>query len=151
MCKKLSMIFLFCLLLLFCPALYSQDAEQQDLQQALQTTSSSIKSNLTLLKQQSDSMKMQLTEVSQALKSSQTTAAKWEQQSIALSNSLDSINSSLNNSYATITRYETQIKLLKNILIVLIVLLATRLATLFIGFVLYAKGVKLPRWLDILL
>ena len=61
------------------------------------------------------------------------------------------INAELNNCYETITRYETKLKGLIKIVTILLSVIVIRLLGMVAGYILYAKGIKLPRWLDILL
>jgi hypothetical protein len=57
----------------------------------------------------------------------------------------------LNGCYDTILRQQQRLIIKNKVLTVLIVLVGLRLIAMIIGFILYAKGFKLPRWLDILL
>lgn len=154
MCKKLVfvstlLLFSFCLLL---PVL-AQDAPacQDDKEQVLNQTSSLIKSKLQDLKTESDYMRQQLTELSASLKTSDLEQQRLKQQSMMLSNSLMSINESLNSSYQTITRYEQKLKDKNRTLNILLAIVIIRIVTTVIGYGFYLKGIRLPRWLDILL
>lgn len=154
MCKKLVfvsalLLFSFCLLL---PVL-AQDAPacQDDKEQVLNQTSSLIKNKLQDLKTESDYMRQQLTELSASLKTSDLEQQRLKQQSTMLSNSLMSINESLNSSYQTITRYEQKLKDKNRTLNILLAIVIIRIVTTVIGYGFYLKGIRLPRWLDILL
>ena len=164
MCKRLTplcvLLFLsFCLLV----PVFAQDAQAcQDKEQVLNQTSLLIKSKLQDLKTESDYMKQQLIELSASLKTSDLEQQRLKQQSMKLSSSLQTINESLNNSYLTIHKYEQKLNLTirkyeqklkyKNkILNILLIIVITRICTTVIGYIFYSKGIRLPRWLDILL
>lgn len=146
MCTKRS--FLVCLLLVL--FIYVVPA-QANLQEELTKTSSTINGMLLNLKVQSSNMKEQLETVSENLKASEAELSLWKQQSMDLSRSLDSINNSLTHSYTIITNYESKIALQYKILVVLLIIIVARLLTMIIGYILMFKGVKIPRWMDILL
>ena len=146
MCTKRS--FLVCLLLVL--FIYVAPA-QANLQEELTKTSSTINGMLLDLKVQSSNMKEQLETVSENLKASEAELSLWKQQSMDLSRSLDSINNSLTHSYTIITNYENKIALQYKILVVLLIIIVARLLTMIIGYILMFKGVKVPRWMDILL
>lgn len=146
MCTKRS--FLVCLLLVL--FIYVAPA-QANLQEELTKTSSTINGMLLDLKVQSSNMKEQLETVSENLKASEAELSLWKQQSMDLSRSLDSINNSLTHSYTIITNYESKIAMQYKILVVLLIIIVARLLTMIIGYILMFKGVKVPRWMDILL
>lgn len=146
MCTKRS--FLVCLLLVL--FVYVAPA-QANLQEELTKTSSTINGMLLNLKAQSSNMKEQLETVSENLKASEAELNLWKQQSMDLSRSLDSINNSLTHSYTIITNYENKIAMQYKILVVLLIIIVARLLTMIIGYILMFKGVKVPRWMDILL
>lgn len=146
MCTKRS--FLVCLLLVL--FIYVVPA-QANLQEELTKTSSTINGMLLNLKVQSSNMKEQLETVSENLKASEAELSLWKQQSMDLSRSLDSINNSLTHSYTIITNYENKIAMQYKILVVLLIIIVARLLTMIIGYILMFKGVKVPRWMDILL
>ena len=153
MCKRLTLLsallFLsFCLLV----PVFAQDAQAcQDKEQVLNQTSLLIKNKLQDLKTESDYMKQQLTELSASLKTSDLEQQRLKQQSMMLSDSLTSINESLNNSYLTISKYEQKLKDKNRTLNILLIIVIIRICTTAIGYGFYIKGIKLPRWLDILL
>lgn len=153
MCKKLvllsALLFLsFCLLV----PVFAQDAQAYpDKEQVLNQTSLLIKSKLQDLKTESDYMKQQLTELSASLKISDLEQQRLKQQSMMLSVSLTSINESLNNSYLTISKYEQKLKDKNKVLNILLIIVIIRICTTAVGYGFYIKGIRLPRWLDILL
>lgn len=153
MCKKLTLFYAllflsFCLLL----PVSAQDAQTcPDKEQVLNQTSLLIKSKLQDLKTESDYMKQQLTELSASLKTSDLEQQRLKQQSMMLSASLTSINESLNNSYLTISKYEQKLKDKNKTLNILLVIVIIRICTTAVGYGFYIKGIRLPRWLDILL
>lgn len=146
MCTKRS--FLVCLLLVL--FVYVVPA-QANLQEELTKTSSTINGMLLNLKVQSSNMKEQLETVSENLKASEAELSLWKQQSMDLSKSLDSINNSLTHSYTIITNYENKIAMQYKLLLILLIVIVARLLTMVIGYILMFKGVKVPRWMDILL
>ena len=153
MCKRLTplcvLLFLsFCLLV----PVFAQDAQAcQDKEQVLNQTSLLIKSKLQDLKTESDYMKQQLIELSASLKTSDLEQQRLKQQSMKLSSSLQTINESLNNSYLTISKYEQKLKYKNKVLNILLIIVISRICTTVIGYSFYIKGIRLPRWLDILL
>lgn len=153
MCRKLRLQSAM-LLLSFCFLLpvFSQDAQAcQDREQVLSQTSSLIKSKLQDLKTESEFMKQQLIELSASLKTSDLEQQKLKQQSKMLSISLTSINESLNSSYLTISKYEQKLKDKNRTLNILLAIVIIRICTTAVGYGFYLKGIRLPRWLDILL
>lgn len=148
MWKNLGLyLFLFFFVGSFC----SSVAQQTELTTTLVTTSSTIKDKLQSLKNESDNMIFQLHELSQELQLSESQRKDQEVQLMTLSDSLMSINQQLTRSFENITRLEAKLHLKNKILSVLIAVLVLRTICMFAGFVLYIKGIKLPRWLDILL
>ena len=143
------MLLVACLLVLCfsSPLCFAQDAEQQKLTEA----SLSIRSKLIDLKRNSEVVTEQLTLLSESLQQSQQEAAEWKQTSIQLSDSLMSINEQLNGCYTAIELQKKQIANENIVLTWLIVIYIILLVGKVVGYVLYAKGIKLPRWLDILL
>ena len=113
--------------------------------QSLTTLSSSIADNLQYLKTESKNMVSQLQKYELTL---QQSAKKLEQvdnerqvlvsQAKTLSSHFMSINEQLNDCYKTIVVYETKLKQRMLIIVALLTILS-------IGFVLYAKGIVLPR------
>lgn len=113
--------------------------------------SSSINDRLTDLKRNSAIVTEQLTALCENLELSQQEALQWKAQSTILSDSLASINEELNSSYETIIKYEQKLKTTNKVLSALCCVLIGMLLFKIFAYVIYAKGVKLPRWLDILL
>lgn len=143
--KWVKRLFLFCALLVVC--LSAVPAQTKELSQK----SSIIKEKLIDLKTNSAIVTEQLKTVSEDLTLSQNEAKQWKERSMNLSNSLTSINEQLNDCYTTITKQSSQNRLLMKVLIILIAILGLRTVGMILGYILYAKGIKLPRWLDILL
>ena len=141
--RKLLVLLLFA----FCFAHVSA----QELPEALTQQSSTIKQKLQDLKMNSAIVTEQLITLSEDLKVSQQEAQEWKERSMSLSSSLMSINEQLNDSYETIIKYEAKTKTLMKILSVLLIILIVTLGAKLVAYILYFKGVKLPRWLDILL
>lgn len=161
--KKIGSVLLFLPLcwLLLRSVLYSQEAAKQQEQQQSMTLadySYNIKMKLIDLKKNSAIVTEQLKTLSESLEQSQAEAQAWKDQSTTLSASLKSINEELNDSYKTITQYEQELetrnrklKSRAKIITILIIILVIRIALMLLGYFLYWKGIKLPRWLDILL
>ena len=152
--KKRFVLFLF--FCIFLSHVSSQDVNPQEYQ--LTKTSYIISEKLMNLKQQSDSMSRELQLLTSRLETtsnllsiSENERKQLETQSTNLSNSLQSINAELNSCYETITRYETKLKGLIKVLTILLSVIVVRLLAMVAGYILYAKGIKVPRWLDILL
>ena len=133
------------LLFVLCFPLVSQDQDQ------LTNLSSTIKEKLIDLKVQSANMTLLCETLQKDLEQSQIEASQWKEQSTMLSDSLTSINEQLMDSYETITKYEQQLKLNRKINISLTVILLIMIAAKILGYILYANGILVPRWLDILL
>lgn len=111
----------------------------------------SIRDKLACLKGESALVTEQLTQVLEQLKASQIEAEEWKAQSTTLSEKLMSINEQLNNCLMTIEKLEAEIRLKNKVIGWLLTILVIRTLLMIAGYVLYAKGVHLPRWLDILL
>ena len=135
-------------MLLWC-ALFSRLAAQQN--QSLTDLSSSIAANLQYLKLESEVMVRQLALSQEKLLLSETERQRQEQLLTQLSSSLTSINEQLTDSYLTITRYEQQLMQRSKIINVLLAVICVRIVLMVIGYIVYANGIYIPRWLDILL
>lgn len=96
-------------------------------------------------------MTRQLETLSRNLTQSQSEAQEWRETSTKLSASLMSINQELNDCYTNLTRYEVKLRTRTRIIIILGAIILIRLLGTAAGFVLMAKGVPVPRWVDILL
>ncbi len=136
--------------MLACSSFYAQDVEPSR-KEELETLSSTIASNLQSLRLESEAMVEQLSRLSLTLQRSENERKELEIQSSRLSSSLTAINAQLSDSYRTITAYEEQLRGQRRILSILIGVLAIRIVGMIAGYILYAKGIRLPRWLDILL
>lgn len=147
MWKKELSCALFCL---FCQVFVLPAAELQDVKQ-LQTTSSNIQSKLQQLKTDSLCMSKELMQLSESLKVSKEEQIALKRQSMELSISLMTISEELTASYKTITSLEKSLAIKNKVVEVLIVIIVIRLTVMLIGFILYAKGVKLPHWVEILI
>ena len=135
---------------------YSAAAQQTE--PSLTALSSSIADNLQYLKTESKNMVNQLQEYELVLQQSAKKLEEFEKerqalvsQSKTLSSCLMSINEQLNDCYKTMTVYETKLQQRMRIIVVLLTILLIRFVLVIIGFALYAKGIVLPRWVDILL
>lgn len=134
--------------MLYFSCFYAQDVS---LEKQLTTQSSTIKEKLIDLKVQSSNMTLLLEQLQKNLEDSKIEAKEWKETSTTLSNSLTTINEELQDSYKTITKLETKLKLYLKILLGMIIALIIMIVCKVIAFILYAKGLPLPRWLDILL
>ncbi len=141
-----------------CVLLQSQDLQWQSgsedaraPRKELSLLSSSIRDNLMKLRQESAIMSEELTRLRNELTISENERKALEEQSRKLSDSLTNINRQLNSSYETITRYEMQLRHKKKVLGALAAALLVMIAGKLAGYWLYAKGIRVPRWLDILL
>lgn len=144
MWKRFFAAFAFYFMFVSCPLL----ALAPDM---LQETSSSIREKLTDLKKSSEIVTEQLTLLSESLQQSQIEAAEWKEQSTTLSSSLMSMTEQLDDCYDVIQAKTMQLEQAIEVCAILIFLLVVRIICMVIGFWLYVKGIKLPRWLDILL
>lgn len=134
--------------LLSCSWCYSQDAS---LEEQLTKQSSTIKEKLIDLKAQSSNMTLLLEQLQKNLEESRIEASGLKETSTKLSDSLTTINEELQDSYKTITELDMKLRMCLKVLIVLILILIIMIIGKVIAFILYAKGLLLPRWLDILL
>ena len=137
--RFLACLFVFCLL--------PVAAQEQE----LTTRYLSIRDKLMSMKANSELVTEQLKMLSEDLKLSQQEAKQWETTSMTLSENLMSINEQLNNVYENLEAEHQKNKILMKVLATLIAVLAIIILGKIAGYILYAKGVKLPRWLDILL
>lgn len=148
--KRWAFCSLLCSLLWLSLPLYAQqDAAPNEL--TLEELSLSIKEKLITLKVNSEVVTEQLRTQSEALKLSKEEAVKWETTSTKLSNSLKSINDEYNTLLIDYEKAKAKLETHTKINIALTLLIVLRFIAMVFGYVLYAKGVKLPRWLDILL
>lgn len=147
--SKKQVLFLLLALSFLCAVSHAQDAQQLETQ--LVETSSSISSKLIDLKKNSAIVTEQLRIVSERLESSQSEVKTLKEQSMMLSSSLITINEQLNDCYSTIEQQRASLRHGQETVALLIMFLLIMIAGKIAGYILYAKGVKLPRWLDILL
>ena len=130
---------------------YSQDAPRQEEHQELQILSSNIRDRLLSLRQESLSMKERLETLSASLESSQGAQAILAEQLTRSSASLTSINEELTSCYDSIAKLESKVKSRGRIVLVLGIVFGVMILAKIAGYILYAYGIKVPRWLDILL
>ena len=131
---------------------YSQDAlPLEGQQEELEILSSNIKGRLLSLKQESLSMKERLETLSASLESSQGAQAILTEQLMSSSASLTSINEELMGCYDSIAKLEARVESRGRIVLVLGIVFLVMVLAKIAGYILYAKGIKVPRWLDILL
>ncbi len=142
---------LFVLLVFSLPPCPAPAVQQADTETDLRHLSSSIAGNLQSLRLESELMVSQLTRLHETLSQSETERLRLEAQSRRLSSSLTLINRQLSDCYSTITAYEERLAARGKALAVMLAVLAARLVGMVAGYILYARGVRLPRWLDILL
>ena len=145
-CGKLALL----LALFLCP-LFSRDAQPLQEEEELILLSSSIKERLLSLKQESLYMKEQLETLSASLETSRSGQAILAEELMKSSASLTSINEELISSYDSIARLELQVKSRGRIALALGIVFGVMILLKVAGYMLYAKGVSVPRWLDILL
>ena len=143
--KWVKRLFLFCALLVVCLLVAPAQAKE------LTAKSLTIKEKLIDLKTNSAIVTEQLKTLSEDLTLSQNEASQWKERSMNLLNSLTSINEELNSCCMTITKQSLELKIKSRIINVLLAILILRTVGMIAGYIIYAKGIKLPRWLDILL
>ena len=127
-------------------------------EQSLTQLSSNINEKLRGLKSKIDSLRNDLTattaslaQASEDLKISESERRKWAETSTRLSASLDSINAELNSSLRTIIVYKTKVEERNRLLFIIGIIGTVIILFKIAAFVLYAKRIPIPRWLDILL
>ncbi|HCC38177.1 MAG TPA: hypothetical protein DEQ14_11530 [Treponema sp.] len=127
-------------------------------EQSLTQLSSNINEKLRDLKNKIDNLRndltattASLTQASEDLKISESERRRWAAISTTLSASLDSINAELNSSLRTITVYKTKVEERNRQLLVIGIIGAVIILFKIAAFILYARRVPIPRWLDILL
>ena len=144
------------LALALAPPCYSRDApqapgEERPQEQELEILSSNIRGKLLSLKQESLYMKEQLETLSASLESSQGAQAILTEQLMSSSASLTSINEELMTCYDSIARLERRVESRGRIVLILGIVFLVMVLAKIAGYILYARGIKVPRWLDILL
>lgn len=129
----------------------------QQPKEELNNLSLSINEELVNLRQEINSLNNDLTRsigqlnaLSSSLKMSNEERELWKTKSTELSTSLENISVSLNNSYGKITELKTRLSVHKRVTIALGIIFGVLIIIKVVGFILYAKGIKLPRWIDII-
>ena len=146
--RKLFLFLLFVVFFLQSPV-FSQDAQAH--REGLTALSSSIRDGLENIRLQSSIISEELTQVRNELTLSEKERKALEEKSTALSDSLTNISAQLNSCYETMKLYEMQLKRQKKILLVMVIIFTILVALKVLGYYLYLKGIRLPRWLDILI
>ena len=131
--------------------MFSQDAPPQELEEELTGLSSSIKGRLLSLKEESLAMRERLETLSRDLERSRSEASALAEELMMSSASLMNINEELITSYDSIARLEERVRTRTRVVIAFGVVFAVMIVLKIAGYILYAKGVKVPRWLDILI
>lgn len=142
--RKVVLLFVLSFVLFFCSSAVPQPQELTNL-------SSSITDKLQYLKQEISYTNQQLETVLAKLQLSEKEQEILKQQLTKSSESLIAINEQLNDCYNTITIQKQKLKVRLTISLILLIILIIRTIGMIVGFILYTKGIKLPRWLDILL
>lgn len=145
---------LFFSLLLCAVCMFHVQAQTQELDQLSLSISKelqSLKNETSTLKNDLLNMTESLQTQSNLLKLSENELEIWKARSIGLSDSLKNINDLLNKSFETIAIYRHKLVHRMKIITVLMTIIVLMIIAKIIGYVLYAKGIKLPRWLDILM
>ena len=151
-CLRVIVIAACALLSLHAHALdYSEGAPRQAEEEELASLSSNIRDRLLYLRQESLSMREQLERLSASLETSQSEQAILAEQLTSSSASLTSINEELTSCYDNIAVLESSVRSRGRIVLVLGIVFSVMILAKLAGYILYAKGVHVPRWLDILL
>ena len=138
-----------CLLVLlsapcFC---FAQDANPQE---GLTDKYLSIRDKLIDLKVNSEIVTEQLKTALENLEISQSEAKQWEQTSTQLSESLMNINEQYNDCFNQLVKEQTKNSHLTKVLFTLIIIFAIMIIVKIVFMILYMKGIKIPRIVDIL-
>ena len=127
-------------------------------QQSLTQLSSTINEKLLNLKEETQNLQRDLTattaslaQASEDLRISETERLAWEAKSTTLSSSLASINQKFSDSLQSITVYKTKVEERNRQLLVIGIIGVVLMVAKIVAFIVYAKHVPIPRWLDILL
>lgn len=144
-------LFFFVLLAFCATAVQAQTQELDNLSLSINNELTSLKTEIVSLQNDLQTTSALLTEQSNLLKISENERKDWEIKSTGLSASLTSINEALNKSYENLSIYKYRLKQHQKALALITILLLIMTAGKVAGYILYAKGIKLPRWLDILL
>lgn len=143
-CVRFGIIIFFLAFLFFC----LQDARAQE---SLAQQSLTIRDSLVSIREQSRALSEELANVRERLTVSETERTELREKSTALSASLTSISGQLNDSYRNITDLETKLRISIKVTVTLSAVLLALILLKIAGYVLYFRGVRVPRWLDILL
>lgn len=134
------------LLCLLCLPLVAKPIEQ-----TLQAQSSNIRERLMNLKIQSYELTSLCQTLNEDLAKSKAEAQTLRTKSTELSENLIHINQELTDCYSNITRLETRLKAETEKTRTLGIIFGVMTLIKVAGFILYSRGVRVPRWLDILL
>lgn len=147
--NKLFFSLLLCVVCMFHVQAQTQELDQLSL--SISKELQSLKNETSTLKNDLLNMTESLQAQSNLLKLSESELEMWKARSIGLSDSLKNINDSLNKSFETIAIYRHKLVHRMKVITVLMTIIVLMIIAKIIGYVLYAKGIKLPRWLDILM
>jgi septal ring factor EnvC (AmiA/AmiB activator) len=146
-----SSVLLLCAsaLLLFC----SQDAQAslKPLERNIRAGLQSLKTDLLTIQDGLNSTAASLRTANANLELSESEREKQALQLTALSSSLENTLTQLNKSYKDTQALREQVTQERKMNLLFTVVLFGMVILKILGYILYAKGVKLPRWLDILL
>lgn len=142
-----SWLLLCALPLLACAFLHAQQQQSE----ATLILSSQIKEQLSDLKTQRLLLEKSIQELSDELTLSEGRRLQLETELSDLNSSSLSMIGKLETYSKRLTDYEIQLRARARWIAVLLTILTVRTACMAAGFVLYARGVRLPRWLDIIL
>ncbi len=161
-CVRFGIIVFVLAFLFFC----LQDAKAQE---SLTQQSLSIKNSLTHIREQSIALSEELmnaqeswseseseqaeelTSIRKKLTMSEEERTSLQEKSIRLSSSLMTINRRLSDCYRNIIALETELKTAIRTVVILAAVLLVLILMKVAGYILYFKGIHIPRWLDILL
>jgi hypothetical protein len=147
---KLSLLFV----LLLCSAVVLPVSANDQLTQMSSTISDKLQNlKQELLTIQSDliSTQVSLQQANSDLALSQQEREQQVAASMKLYDSLTTINEKLNDAYKSIDRYKVEIQQLHKIMWIAFGTALLIIALKVAGFILYAKHIPVPRWLDILI
>ncbi len=152
--KKWLLYFLPCLVLLLCFQSYRAQAQTPELDNLFSTALGKLENSANKI----DSLQNELSESRsyignlETLSSGQKQTLLRQQETLERqSNSLQNINRELTATSQELMVYQMKLRGAIKWAAVLAGILIARLVSMIAGYILYARGVKLPRWLDILL
>ena len=151
--------FIFLVLFVFCFFFLGQESSPVDpWEQSLTNLSSIINAKLLNLQSEINSLQIELTsttasldQASKDLRISESERELWETRSLTLSSSLDSINQKYSDLLTSINVYKAKLEDQNKLLLGIGIAGAVIILLKIIAFILYARGIKTPRWLDIIL